>query len=66
MPAEIDLDAGREPAQRILATLAHEEGGLRRLFSAATACMVASGSQVSSGQTAAGLPPNNLSVKAST
>jgi hypothetical protein len=37
-----------------------------RLFSAATACMVAPGSQVSSGQMAAGLPPNNLSVKAST
>jgi len=54
MPAEIDLDTGREPAQRILVTLA------------ATACMVALGSQVSSGQIAAGLPPNNLSVKAST
>src|SRR5262245_30020086 len=30
------------------------------------ACMVASGSHVSSGQTAAGLPPNRRSVKAST
>ena len=36
-----------------------------RLFSAAIACMVASGSQRSSGQTAAGLPLNNSPVKAS-
>ena len=31
MPAEIDLDTGREPAQRILASLAHEEGGFREI-----------------------------------
>jgi len=37
-----------------------------RLFSAATACMMASGSQRSNGQTAAGLPPNTRSVNAST
>jgi hypothetical protein len=36
------------------------------LFSAAIACMVASGSHACNGQTAAGLPPNNVSVKAST
>ena len=28
MSAQIDLDGGGEPAQRVVATLAHEEGGL--------------------------------------
>jgi hypothetical protein len=37
-----------------------------RLFSAAIACSSASGSQSSSGQTAAGLPEKGRSVKAST
>ena len=37
-----------------------------RLFSAAIDCITLSSSQYSSGQTAAGFPPNNLSLNAST
>ena len=59
MAAEIDLDRGREPAQRVVVALGTKNAVSARLFSAAIACIVASASQGSSGHTAAGLPPNS-------
>ena len=67
MAAQVDLGRRREPAELVLARAPPTRNAVsERLFSAAIACSVASGSQASSGQTAAGLPAKTRLVNAST
>ena len=59
-----DSEDGRDIAEAMLLSAGYEH--VSTAGSAAMACIVSSGSQACSGHTAAGLPPNSLSVKAST
>ena len=65
VPAQVDLDGGREPAQAVMRALAHEERRLGDVVLGGDACIVSAGSQESSGTIAAGLPPNTREEKAS-
>jgi len=63
--AQIDFTDRREPAQIETVSRRTRNAVSERLFSSAIACMIRSSSQLSSGQTAAGLPSKARSAKAS-